>query len=130
MMTLQELFDTVVGNLRKQGSKALLTEEQCKELGSPPGTCAYRSQDGKSCAAGGLLTDKEYLPAVEGKGLLFLVGLIPTFRERVGDTADPSFALLRQLQIIHDTASVRDWELEFQQVAQLKDLIYTPPAAP
>lgn len=124
-MTPQELFDTVVGNLRKQGGKALLDQEQLKTLIAAEGTCAYRAKDGKKCAAGGLLTDQEYKPAMEGNNLFVVMELSPSFKERVGDDC----SLLRDLQDVHDRFTVVNWERGFRDIAQAHGLIYAPPSA-
>ena len=128
-MTPQELFDTVVGNLRKQGGKALLTEEQLQDLALHKGTCAYRSKDGKKCAAGGLLTDEEYKPSMEGKSILFVMEQVPRFGKLIGYHGTSLYYLLCSLQKIHDKVVVEAWEQTFQELATIEGLIYTPPSA-
>jgi hypothetical protein len=55
-MTTQEIFDTVATHLFTQGERAL----------SADGACMYRAPDGRKCAAGVLIDDNEYNPAMEG----------------------------------------------------------------
>jgi len=52
--TEQELFDAVAEHLRKQGEAALV---DCVPGGS---TCAYRGENGLTCAWGAMLTDAEF----------------------------------------------------------------------
>jgi hypothetical protein len=129
-MTPQEIFDTVVQHLRKQGSKSLLTEQQCRDLMEPPGACAYRGENGKKCAAGILISDEEYLPEMEGynfNGLLQEVIRGKTAPPSLGQRLSPHWDLIRALQHIHDRSEIRDWEDDFRQIALNHKLIYTPP---
>ncbi len=48
-MTPQEIFDTAVGGVLKQGHPSVAAD----------GSCVYRDPDGAKCAAGFLLTDEE-----------------------------------------------------------------------
>jgi hypothetical protein len=59
MRTIQETFDFVITHLRKQGKRA--TQGGGKE-------CAYRGDDGTSCAIGCLIPDNIYDPEIEGRG--------------------------------------------------------------
>lgn len=122
-MTPQQIFSTVVDNLRKQGSKSLLTDEQIKKLRLLSGACAYRGMDGKCCAIGGLLTDEEYQLKMEGANLSVVVGMAPSFACRIN--YDDNYQLLRRLQMVHDQYSVKKWEAQFQQLAEDYHLIYT-----
>lgn len=122
-LTAQQLFDTVVDGLRKQGSKSLMSEELRIKLGYPPGTCAYRGMDNKKCSAGLLLLDEEYDPRLEGKGLLLVMDRILAFSKRIGDNGN----LLFDLQRLHDRYDVDNWEVGFQRIAQNHQLIYTAP---
>lgn len=45
-MTLQEIFDTVVTHLRKQGERAMVVHDAALN------GCAYRGDRGTMCAAG------------------------------------------------------------------------------
>lgn len=135
MMLSQELFDAVVYNLRKQGSKALLDDEQLKKTFQSKGACAYRTKDGKCCAAGGMLTLEEYDPKMEGKSLRIVMDMAPSFAERViGDAAcvdgvhakRGNYTILKDLQFIHDRLQVEDWEQGFRDLANRYELIYTP----
>jgi hypothetical protein len=126
-MTPQELFDAVVAHLRKQGVKSLLTQEQSLKLFVPPGTCAYLSFDGNKCAAGGLLLSEEYSPNLEGKNVLAVMDMVPSFKARIGYS---NCNLLNDLRLVHDRHEVGAWEYYFEKVAQEHHLTYTPPTTP
>lgn len=61
-MNQQEIFDKVVHHLHKQGKPALLFTN------SAEGHCAYRGDDGSTCAVGCLIADEFYEPIFEGGG--------------------------------------------------------------
>lgn len=88
-MDKQEIFDTVVKALKKQGKPSV----------SHRGECVYRGPDGTKCAAGHLLPDECYTPTMEGASWNVLVyhhgDKLPKF---LVDEAD----LIRRLQSIHD----------------------------
>ena len=73
-MTQQEIFDTVLEHLRKQGKASLSTE----------GDCTYRGPDGTSCAVGCLIPDELYDPLIENVSLPQIFNNYPPFR-REGD---------------------------------------------
>jgi hypothetical protein len=123
-MEAQQIFDTVVAHLRQQKSKAL----------SDVGSCMYRSDDGKKCAAGCLMTDEEYAPGMEGNSIGAILASdarsngvsIPcptSLFEKLGQHA----SLIRKLQIVHDSREVKDWEDGLAIVARQYNLTYTPP---
>lgn len=124
-MTPQQLFDTVVANLRKQGSKSLLTLEQCRELQLPPGTCAYRGFHGYRCAVGCLISDLDYSQEMEGKYLTWVQQHSPSLAAIIDGQGD-NYNLLCDLQSIHDTTIVEEWEERFRRVASQFRLTYTP----
>ena len=53
--TKQQVFDFVLEHLREQGEAAY-----------EGGTCKYRTEDGKSCAVGCLISDDTYDSSMEG----------------------------------------------------------------
>ena len=55
-LTLQQIFSHVALHLHKQGAQALNAQKEC----------AYRDEQGRSCAVGCLIPDKYYTPAIEG----------------------------------------------------------------
>jgi hypothetical protein len=118
IMNKQQLFDTVVNHLRKQGKKSI----------DAGGACMYRGPDGTKCAAGILITDEEYHWDLEGKIVLALTtqknkAYLPGFAEVVGPNTD----LMLSLQSVHDQFVVEMWEKELESVAATYHVVYTPP---
>lgn len=120
MPTQQETFDTVVAHLRKQGAKSQM--EALSRRGDKYTACMYRSPDGLKCAAGCLIPDEEYSPLMEGKPVVGGCNLPGITIQKLGYDAQ----LVRALQIVHDDASVDNWEDELATVAQGFKLKYTP----
>jgi hypothetical protein len=89
MMTAQEVFDKVAVHLLTQ-------RQQCID---DEGTCRYR-YGGLKCAAGVLIEDSEYRPAMEGRTWPTLGRYYPDLIDRVGHGA-----LVSRLQGIHDACS-------------------------
>jgi len=110
----QEVFDTVVAHLRKQGRVSMGAFD----------TRAYLGFDGTKCAVGCLIPDDQYTPSLEGRNILDLVGSgnVVLDPEDTGGT----LGLLYALQIIHDTDPTTEWELKFGQTAQEFGIAYTP----
>lgn len=68
MLTNQEVFDTVVEHLFKQNTRCMATG-----LNSNPNvTCAYRGDNGMTCAVGCLIPPALMAPAFEGASYLAL----------------------------------------------------------
>jgi hypothetical protein len=109
--TAQEVFDHVVNHLRKQGQRSLDRHGHWQ--------CAYRGDNGLKCAAGCLIADDEYDASFEGNGWrgLFLEKLVP----------EAHIALIAQLQYVHDSGVVAEWEDEFWICAKKFNLEYTAP---
>jgi hypothetical protein len=114
-MLAQEIFDTVVNHLRKQGRRALGSDN----------TCLYRAPNGDRCAAGCLVRDEEYQPWMEVRSIVSILE----------DTKSPSSlknrllehkSLIASLQNIHDAYPVELWENDFVFIAECHKLIYTP----
>ena len=119
-MNKQEIFDTVVNHLRKQGEKSQDEDS---------GTCMYRlPKDGKmlKCAVGCLIDDDEYDPSMENRTILSIFephsGLrIPKLRK-----LEDHVSFLQGLQSIHDIHPVYEWENYFRGLAARHTLVYTP----
>ena len=58
MKTKQEIFDTVLRGMRKQGKPS---------VGSDGFGCYYRSPDGCKCGIGMLIADEDYRPYFDGR---------------------------------------------------------------
>lgn len=110
-MNAQEIFDTVVTHLRKQGSKSQ------EYYTNGVDQCVYRNSDGKKCAIGCLISDEEYFDDMEGQPVINLFGQGYLSHLR------PYEDLLSRLQAIHDENMVSQWEGAFAEVADNFDLI-------
>lgn len=131
-MNKQEIFDTVVAHLRKQGKKASLVLGDGDFDGV---ACRYRTSDGLKCAFGCVINDDEYNPSFEGKsvqGVLEQENCPSSLKNRLGITFSPggvptgdNFYLLGALQQVHDHFPVESWEEEFRRVAQENNVIYS-----
>ena len=111
-MDKQEIFDTVVTNLRLQGCKS--------EVG---GACMYRGPNNTKCAAGHLIPDKLYDPDMENRNFLGVLIKFPSTAEMF---SKKDVKLICDLQWIHDKFEVRDWESNFETIASLHGLVYSP----
>ena len=67
MRTAQELFDTAIIHLRKQGQKSVSMDY------APGYTCRYRSPEGLKCPIGVLIPDTVYKPEMEEKSFDMLL---------------------------------------------------------
>ncbi len=118
-LTHQQIFDTVVTHLRKQGKKALHKESN---------VCAYRSPDGLKCAAGVLIPDELYEPRMENSRISALVSnpnRTASFAEAGINSSN--LVLIQALQDVHDQQAVSQWEYEFIRVADDFKLTYKEP---
>ena len=109
-MTAQEIFDTVVAHLRKQGCRS-----------AENGTCLYRGPDGTKCAAGCLIPVEMYTPNIEGAW--WKSGALDAIRKHVGEEHS---SLIVDLQDTHDGFPLDQWEYQFSVIARTYHLTYTP----
>jgi len=126
-MTAQEIFDTVVNGLRKQGKKSYRT--------SGDKQCVYRGIDGCKCAAGFLIEDSEYAEWMEGTIIDDLIfgdaadnygPAVNTTPQSLVNRLRPHHALVAELQLIHDVTYVELWEDDFLRVAVSFNITYRP----
>jgi hypothetical protein len=111
--TEQEVFDQVVNHLMTQMKpSANLTLE------GNPGSCAYRNDDGLSCAAGCLMDDVE---ALEVKKASYNNA---AWTAIVGNKLAPEthWELITQLQKIHDQMSPDRWHHALRNFAKRENL--------
>lgn len=115
-LTLQQLFDTVVSHLRKQGRKS--TDETTH-------MCAYRGSDGAMCAIGALIPDSLYDPRMENMRVRTLVNNknYADIMKKSG-IDDSNLALAEALQETHDCGGVMGWEARFKWIASTFKLEY------
>jgi hypothetical protein len=126
--TTQELFDYVTSFLLKQG-------EQSRGLG---GACTYRGLNGLMCAAGCVIPDEFYRPAMEGDDI---VAVFADYRHRQGKQRPfwkalaKHEGLLVELQEVHDSPYkpatpdevLRAWIAGFQNIAKKRKLTFDAP---
>ena len=124
MPSNQETFDIVVAHLRRQGSKA-----QSRDPTSGLITCLYRAPDGKRCAAGCLIPDERYEPALElsavggtSEANKYSSNDVTLLIEQLGHDIE----LVGALQSVHDNSEASDWESKLEQLAADFGLRYTP----
>ena len=128
-MNLQEIFNRVRDHLLTQG-----------EISSRTGVnCAYRGENGMSCAVGCLIPDELYLEAMEGAE-------VPMRTPKIPDGVSPNPTddakiildqvltklgflhesderyLLGDLQLLHDCARPDTWPARFNKIAKKWDL--------
>ena len=100
-LTHQEIFDKVADHLFTQKCKC-----------TKDNVCLYRGDDGTKCAAGCLITDEEYKPAMERKSISALM-IPPPQSIEYGENSNPTtmVGLVQKLQHIHDGYHINygDW---------------------
>lgn len=116
MRTAQEIFDTIVSHLRKQGERATVKGGD---------TCRYRSYDGKKCAVGCLIPDDTYSKDYEGNDIRHLLerNILPSDLQ---EEFTAHISMLSFFQIIHDVNPIQTWEDDFKAYADHYGLIYNP----
>lgn len=122
-MNTQEIFDTIVNHLRKQGRKALANPNLASN--KVTNACCYRSPNGDKCAAGCLIPDDLYHRNMEGMAIDSLIETVkfpPYFKANEH--------LISEMQWIHDKQSIVDWEENWKRIATDYQLVYTPPESP
>jgi hypothetical protein len=103
-MTEQEVFDKVAKHLLTQNAKSKL----------PSGMCAYRGDHGLMCAAGCLIPDDKYDPAINLKA----------WHELTSSNVVSSHCgeLIQSLQGVHDDWPVDNWKSRLAVVASKYNL--------
>lgn len=100
----QEVFDFIWNFITKQASKSTTAS----------GSCLYRSDNGSlCCAAGCLISDKDYDPKMEGYGVTNRSIASLYFISRYYD-----INLLDKCQAAHDNVDTNDINLDFVQSFQ------------
>ncbi|OAB55688.1 hypothetical protein AY600_02090 [Phormidium willei BDU 130791] len=127
-MTKQEIFDTVVARMRKQGVASYITDDHYHNGRQ----CMYGSgsMGKKVCAAGALISDDQYTPEMEYKDVYHL-------RENFGHIFDedhPFFqhlGFVMELQEWHDKHfSENGWmestQERLKEIARLREVNHLP----
>ena len=100
-MQQQEIFDTVVRHLAKQGKPAM----------NAVGKCLYRGPDGTKCAVGFLIPDDIYVPEMDQGSLGMLLGVVELISKfkTLPDFFRINTSLLSELQAVHDHQPQDAW---------------------
>lgn len=120
MRTAQEIYETVVTHLRKQGCKSVRPADNLNYI------CMYRSPDGMKCAVGCLIPDTEYSDNMESKDVRDLLSLYFLSPERLKEFTTHKL-LLSALQDIHDNKPIFVWEAQWRMLADDFGLKYLQP---
>lgn len=118
-MTNQELFDRVVIHARAQKRKAEV-EIDCGG-GLTKKSCRYRTPDGRKCFIGALIPDEKYSQKLENHTVA-----LQDVRNAAGITSE-QVVLAENLQMLHDSEGILNWERGFRNIAKTYNLTYTPP---
>lgn len=92
-MTKQEIFNKVVAGLAAQGFERSVMDD---------GSCAYRGNDGRKCAAGHLLSDEHYRPELENKTIAAIGVAAVVVASGVPGHEATVWGLVGNLQRAHD----------------------------
>jgi hypothetical protein len=129
MKTAQEIFDTVLNHLRKQGVASAVLHDSVVGAWS----CCYR-QGSLSCAVGCLIADEAYTPEMEGEAVGVGDGEVLKALLKSGVNGYHDGDLLTHLQIAHDSHMPKEeghsmlrWEESMQGIAQQHKLLYREP---
>lgn len=101
---IQELFDTIVTHLRKQG-------KQAKDAN---GDCVYLTSDGLKCAVGCLIPDGH--PALKAHMSNTVKRITMDYPDLPWEEEDTFF--LYRMQNVHDRWDPKHWEDQFKKVAE------------
>lgn len=111
-MGLQEIFDKVATHLLTQGEKSMLPHDHVVFLNPHLNIeCAYRGENGLSCAVGCLIPDDKYDEYIEGKGVSEVNAVCNmnwNYRQ---------VQLLWELQSVHDDTPIHLWQQQLKLVA-------------
>jgi len=105
MFSKKEIYERV--------SAHLLTQRAVSE--DDNGSCRLRCEDGRRCAIGSLISDEIYCPNVEGIGISYYQHasdgalLQMLYASNVNAYDQEIMALLIELEVVHDDASVSEW---------------------
>jgi hypothetical protein len=107
--TRQEVFDQAAAHLLRQNAKSRFGDV---------GACAYRGDNGLMCAAGCFISDDEYREEMDNYGdgadwgINLNKGLVP----------DAHCGLISELQDVHDSHEVHNWENALIKMAEREGL--------
>lgn len=115
--TMQQVFDHVARHLLTQKQRAFDPNIRTNTLGAT-GMCAYRAPDGCKCAAGCLIPDDLYSPAMERMNFSSVYTQFPALADRLCLTAR-TVDMVHELQRVHDMGTVENWPTLLYHSAKL-----------
>lgn len=106
----EKLFCIAADHLVSQGKRSATVDD----------TCAYRGTSGRMCAIGVLINNDFYNPEIEGISVshpedkvLSTVALSHSVNKK-----DIDVAMLRELQYIHDSQAVYNWDYLLMKISE------------
>ena len=114
-ISLENLSSATAQEVFTQVATHLLTQlERSSTSPTPYSNCLYRGPRGLKCAAGCLISDQEYTPALENNPWSILISdcFVP------GEHGN----LIMSLQLVHDAKNVEDWKEVLSNLAKEKGL--------
>jgi hypothetical protein len=128
MLTHQQMFNTVLNNLTKQGVASTVPNED-KEEGP---NCVYRGDSDRRCAAGHLILDNHYHENLEGDTVRSIQVRAALIKSGMPDTSE-ALHLVHEMQQAHDinmprageVRTIQDFHDYMREVADKFDLEFT-----
>lgn len=123
MKTDQQFYDETINHLRRQKVKSIRRSME-DEYGVST-ICAYRGDNGTTCAIGCHIPDELYDPSMEGSGINTLIKEYPEVATHLCENTE----LMSSLQLFHDRMShnTEVFEEEAERIAHVYHLKYTAP---
>lgn len=113
MLSLREIFDKVKTGLLAQGRKSLIASSD----GVVRNICAYRGIGGSKCAAGMLILDEHYSPALEHQSVYAEPVHDALCKSGINMNDQQTNRLVSALQAIHDLNEFEAWPASFNRLA-------------
>ena len=113
----QEIFDHVSKHLLGQAATSRRPTIHPYALGSS----AYKGKDGRECAVGCMINNRIYRTHIEGLPVTHMDVRASLHLSQV-NTSDRNIALMRALQVIHDTKPPAEWKVSLAKFAALRGL--------
>lgn len=108
----QDAFNKVVAHVRSMKSQAINAGSNLLEV------CMYRTEDGKRCAIGALISDDDYHPSIEGNNVRTLIA-----QDKIEQPSWCELNFLTSLQSIHDYTG--NWKVHFIGEAHVQHIAET-----
>lgn len=116
----QQFYDETITHLRKQKKRSVRGGDLY---------CAYRGNDDCKCAIGVHIPDDKYHSSMEGQDVIWVWHNFPLTREYLLDPSHNGFALMKDLQCLHDYClETENFEIRAEHIAFCYHLEYTPPS--